>query len=66
MYKLSTYQYQLLLGNNYDGQQLFNPVVDVNGDFFISKEEIESCSNPDFEWVKDLVISDYVAPKVEL
>jgi hypothetical protein len=66
MYKLSTCQYQLLLGNNYDGQQLFNPVVDVNGDFFISKEEIESCSNPDFEWVKDLVISDYVAPKVEL
>jgi hypothetical protein len=66
MYKLSTYQYQLLLGSTYDGQQLFNPIVDVNGVFFISKEEIESCSSPDFEWVKDLVISDYVAPKVEL
>jgi hypothetical protein len=66
MYKLSTYQYQLLLGNNYDGHQLFNPVVDVNGDFFISQQEIDACSNPDFEWVKDLVISDYVAPKVEL
>ena len=56
MYKLTLEQKELLVGVEFIP---FNPVQDVNGDWFISKEEVEQCS---IDWVKKLKESEYIAP----
>jgi hypothetical protein len=42
----------------------FNPIQDKNGNWVISLEEIEACTSPDFNWVKDLPLIDYVEKPV--
>ena len=51
MYKLTLEQKELLVGVEFIPNNYFNPVQDVNGDLFISKEEVEQCS---IDWVKKL------------
>jgi hypothetical protein len=65
-YKLTPEQKELLVGQYFNDNSQFNPIQDVNGEWFIFDKEVEECTNANFELVKDLVISDYVAPKVEL
>lgn len=59
MYKLTLEQKELLVGVEFIPNNYFNPVQDVNGDWFISKEEVEQCS---IDWVKKLKESEYIAP----
>lgn len=59
MYKLTLEQKELLTGVEFMPNNYFNPVQDVNGDWFISKEEVEQCS---IDWVKKLKESEYIAP----
>ena len=59
MYKLNLEQKELLVGVEFIPNNYFNPVQDVNGDWFISKEEVEQCS---IDWVKKLKESEYIAP----
>jgi hypothetical protein len=66
MYKLTTHQYELLLGATYDGEQLFYPIADINGDYFISKQEIDNCTNEEFAWVKELELTEFKPPIIEL
>jgi hypothetical protein len=40
----------------------FNSVQDINEDWVISEEEIIKCTNPDFEWVKILELTDWLGP----
>jgi hypothetical protein len=59
VYKLTTEQKEALIGQTYDGLQYFNPVLDADGNFFISIEEVNQCINELFQWVKDLPIITY-------
>jgi hypothetical protein len=54
MYLLTTQQKDLLVGQYYAPASMFNPVQDVNGDWFISDQEVNQCVNSEFEWVKNL------------
>lgn len=51
-----------ILGIKYDGIQYFNPVQDVDGNWVISEEEINNCTNVDFQWVKSLILSVFNPP----
>jgi hypothetical protein len=50
-----------LLGQLYDEDSYFNPIQDINDNWIISVEEMEFCVNPEFQWVKDLPLIEYVA-----
>jgi hypothetical protein len=52
MYKLTIQQKNSLAGKSYIADNKFNPVQDINGDWFISEEEV---SQAIYEtWVKQL------------
>lgn len=61
-YKLNTQQKDLLIGNEFAPNQYFNPVPDINGDYFIFDGEVDGCVNEDFMWVKELPQAEYVPP----
>ena len=49
-----------LVGQWYDPDSYFNPIQDANDDWIISVEEVDQCVNPDFLWVKDLPLIEYI------
>jgi hypothetical protein len=59
VYELSIEQKEVLIGQTYDGLQYFNPVLDAEGNWFISIEEVNCCINESFQWVKDLPLIEY-------
>jgi hypothetical protein len=59
VYKLTTEQKQALNGQTYDGLQYFNPTLDAEGNWFISIEEVNGCTNELLQWVKDLPLITY-------
>ena len=65
-YKLNIQQKDLLIGNEFAPNQYFNPVPDINGDYFIFDGEVNGCVNEDFMWVKELPTEEYVPPINEL
>lgn len=67
-YKLpiTTEQAEAMKQALYAGRLRFNPVPDINWDYFIFSLEVEDCNNPDFMWVKELQLSEYVQPEIEL
>lgn len=60
---LTILQKEQLLGQLFDGVQRFNPVQDINGDWFISKEEVSQTTVEEFNWIADLPIAEYI-PKL--
>lgn len=64
MYKLTIEQKDLLLGQFYAPSSLFNPVMDQNGDWFISSQEINGCVYSEFDWVKNLPQMEYTPPVI--
>jgi hypothetical protein len=64
-YKLTLEQLELLNGKQYADNSYFNPIQDINGDWFIFESEVKECSNEEFSWVKELKESKYIAPKNE-
>jgi hypothetical protein len=59
---LTLEQKELLAGQEFADSQYFNPVQDGVGNWIISQDEIEACTNEAFDWVKDLVLSQYIPP----
>ena len=53
-----------LVGQLYDEDSYFNPIQDIDDNWIISTEEIEFCVTPEFQWVKDLPLIEYI-PKPE-
>lgn len=49
-----------LTGQWYAPDSYFNPIQDANDDWVISVEEAEYCVNPDFLWVKDTPLIEYI------
>ena len=62
-YKLTTEQKDLLVGVEYTTDMYFNPIQDVNGDWFIFSIEVNLC---DIAWVKTLPQEDYVPPIIQV
>ena len=61
VYKLTTEQKKLLIGQKWDGEQYFNPILDANENYFISIEEVNGCTheNGAFEWIHNLPLIPY-------
>jgi hypothetical protein len=57
---LTTEQKDELVGQWYDPDSYFNPIQDANDDWIISVEEVDQCVNPNFLWVKDLPLIEYI------
>jgi hypothetical protein len=53
-----------LVGQLYDEDSYFNPIQDIDDNWIISVEEIDQCVTPEFQWVKDLPLIEYI-PKPE-
>ena len=53
-------QYDQIVGQMYDEDSFFNPLQDANDDWIISEEEINFCINPEFLWVKNLPLIEYL------
>jgi hypothetical protein len=50
-----------LIGQLYDSDSYFNPIQDIDDNWVISTEEIEQNINPNFTWVRDLPLIEYIA-----
>jgi hypothetical protein len=57
---LTIEQSNSLVGQWYASDSYFNPIQDANNNWVISVEEMEQCVNPDYLWVKDLELIEYV------
>ena len=57
---LTESQKDSLVGQLYDEDSYFNPIQDDFDNWIISVEEMDFCVNPEFQWVKDLPLIDYV------
>ena len=55
-----------LVGQWYDPDSYFNPIQDANDDWIISVEEVDQCVNPNFLWVKDLPLIEYIPKDNEI
>ena len=63
-YKLTIEQKNLITGQEYANDCTFNPVPDINGDYFIFAEEVEHCDKSEFAFVKELQASEFIPPVV--
>ena len=57
---LTETQKDSLVGQMYDEDSYFNPIQDNFDQWVISVEEIEYNVNPEFMWIKDLPLIEYV------
>ena len=56
---LTIEQKEQLVGQQYANDSYFNPIQDVTGNWVISEEEINFCTNDNFSWIKNLELEDY-------
>jgi hypothetical protein len=56
---LTIEQKDSLIGHHYEEASYFNPIQEIGGDWIISTQEIDNCSNPDFQWVKELPLVEF-------
>jgi hypothetical protein len=57
-------QYNQVVGQMFDEDSFFNPIQDANDDWIISEEEINFCTNPEFFWVKQLPLIEYLPKQI--
>ena len=57
---LTETQKDSLVGQQYAPDSYFNPIQDDFDQWVISTEEIQYNVNPDFIWVKDLPLIEYI------
>ena len=58
---LTKVQKDELVGVYYSADSIYNPIQDIKDNWIISVEEMQSTSNPDTMWVKDLELIEYKA-----
>jgi hypothetical protein len=61
-YKLTPEQAEVLTGTEFMPDNYFAPIEDINGDKFISVEEVDQCVNEQFQWVKELQPAEFIKP----
>jgi hypothetical protein len=57
---LTIEQKDSLVGQWYAPDSYFNPIQDAQDNWIISTQEMEQCINPDYFWVKDLELIEYI------
>jgi hypothetical protein len=62
---LTVQQKDELTGQQYTADSFFNPIEDFNGNWIISKEEMNFCNNSEFIWVKQLPLIEYIKKENE-
>lgn len=60
---LTIKQKEEIQGKEYAPDSYFNSVQDKNDNWIISVEEMNQCVNPEFIWVKDLPLIEFI-PKI--
>ena len=63
---LTVEQKDSLVGQLYGPDSYFNPIQDNSDNWIISIEEMEQCVNPEFMWVKDLPMIEYIPKETPL
>ena len=63
VYLLTEEQAQSLIGIQFIPDNYFNPIMDADGNYIISIEEVEQCS---IDWVKALPLIEYNPIIIEL
>jgi hypothetical protein len=63
---LTIEQKEKLLGVEFEPLSYFNPVQDVSNNWIISTTEMDDNINPDFMWVKDLPLIEWMPPVIEI
>ena len=58
---LTIEQKEQLVDKEYNTDSFFGPIQDINNNWILSIEEMNLCVNPDFIWVKELPLIEYVA-----
>lgn len=56
---LTIEQKDLLVGILYSEDSYFNPVQDADENWVISREEMELCIYPEYDWIKELPLIPY-------
>lgn len=59
-YKITIEQKNLVDGKEFTKDSIFSPFQDYKGDYYISIEEVELCDNTEFNWVKNLILEDFI------
>jgi hypothetical protein len=57
---LTEIQKDELIGQLYDFDSYFNPIQDIDDNWIISTEEMQQNENPNFTWVRDLPLIEYL------
>jgi len=57
---LTEIQKDELVGQLYDLDSYFNPIQDIDDNWIISTEEMQQNENPNFTWVRDLPLIEYL------
>lgn len=60
---LTESQKDSLTGQEFAADSYFNPIQDINDNWIISQEEMNGCTNENFQWVKNLTLIEF-SPKV--
>lgn len=58
-------QYDQIVGQMFDEDSFFNPLQDLDDNWIISEEEINFCTNVEFQWVKNLPLIEYKPKTIE-
>ena len=57
---LSVSEKDEIIGQSYAPDSYFNPIQDANDNWVISVEEVDQCVNPEFIWVKNTPLIEYI------
>ena len=58
--QITTEQKDLLIGQKWNEEAFFNPLLDADGNWFISNEEVNGCTHEGVnEWIHELLEIDY-------
>lgn len=63
---LTIEQKDKLIGEKFNEDSSFFPIEDKNGNWVISLQEMEQCTNLDFNWIKNLPIITYEVKEIIL
>lgn len=64
-YKLTPKQADELRGKEFAPDSYFNPVQDINGDWFIFDPEHDLASRAEYPWMGGLIKVEFIAPGID-
>ena len=63
--KLTEEQARSIYGQELAPGWAFLMHLDINGDYFLDPYQVENCSNQEFNWLKEMPLSEYVPYEAE-